>query len=160
MTQEQFIAYMELMAILNPSIDHDPDAGKKAFHVIDDPYDLEEFDNALRNSAAFPAMLLEMGEGLLNDNTSASYTDTISASFMILDKRNGEEPARNTRARCLEIAKAILIRMRKDCNARAIVPGKFIQFRLDDIPYVPVGPMDSKYYGYMVSFQFLCPFSF
>lgn len=160
MTQEQFIDYIESKAVERPEIDHDPENDKKAFHVIDDPYDLSEFDNALRNFATFPAMILEMGDGVLNDNGASSYNDSINSSFMIVDKREGDEPVRLTRSRCLEIAKKILYQIRKDCNSHSIVPGKYIHFRIDGIPYTPVGPMYNNHYGYMVSFTFTCPFSF
>src|SRR5690606_28647616 len=121
-------------------------------YVIDDSYDLSEFDNALRNFSSVPAMILEAGAGVLNDNNAASYNDSMQSSFMIVDKRNGKEPVRKVRSRCLEIAKQILYKMRKDCNAKIIKPGVNIQFRIDDIHYTPVGPMNLAYYGYMVSF--------
>lgn len=157
--QEHFLNYLTAKA-QQCGIDHDPEHSKKAVHVIDDPYDLGEFDAALRNFASFPAMLLEEGNGLLNDNTSASYIDTKDFSFMIVDKRDGKELARAVRARCLVIAQKILIKIREDRTKRLIVPGKFIEMRLDDCPYVPIGPMDTKYYGYMISLRFICPFSF
>lgn len=157
--QELFLNYLTLKAV-QQGVLHDPENNKKAVHVIDDPYNLGEFDEALRNFASFPAMLLEEGGGGLDDNNSSNYTDTKDFSFMIIDKRNGTEAARAVRARCLAIGQKILVQIRKDCNAMQVVPGKYITMRLDDCPYVPVGPMDTKYYGYMFSLRFICPFSF
>lgn len=163
MTLEDLEKYLESKAIQNPEIKHDEVNSKKGFYVIDDPYDLSEFDNALRNFAAFPAMILEFGEGMLDDNNANSYTDTMRGSFMVVDKydnKSGSEKPRQIRARCLEIAKQILIQIRKDVRSQTIEPGKHINFRIANIPYTPVGPMAIKYYGYMVSFEFICPFTF
>lgn len=163
MTIGELEKYLERKAAEHPEIEHDEENGKKAFYIVDDPYDLSEFDNALRNFASFPAMILEFGEGTLDDNSSANYTDTIRGSFMIVDKydkHKGTEKPREIRARCLEIAKQILFQIRKDRNSRAIEPGKYIDFRIDNVPYVPIGPMAIQYYGYVVSFQFICPFTF
>lgn len=162
MTIGKLEIYLESKASAHPAIQHKVD-GKKAFFVIDDPYNLEDFDNALRNFSSFPAMILEFGEGMLDDNNSGNYTDTIRGSFMIVDKydkHSGTERPRQIRARCLEVAKEILIQIRKDRNSQSIDPGKYIDFRIDNVPYVAVGPMSIQYYGYMVSFQFICPFTF
>lgn len=163
MTIADLEKYLESKAIQNPEIKHDELRGKKGFYVVDDPYDLSEFDNALRNFADFPAMILEFGEGMLDDNSSGNYTDTMRGSFMIVDKydklKKGDT-IRQIRARCLAIAKEILVQIRKDRNDKLIEPGKYIDFRIDNIAYTPVGPMAIQYYGYMVSFQFICPFTF
>lgn len=163
MTLADLETYLESKAIQNPAIKHDEAGSKKGFYVIDDPYDLSEFDNALRNFAEFPAMIVEFGGGMLDDNNSNNYTDTMAGSFMIVDKfdkKNGTERPRHIRARCLEIAKQVLVQIRKDRNNQAIEPGKHINFRIDNVPYTPVGPMNIQYYGYMVSFEFICPFTF
>lgn len=164
MTLADLEIYLESKAIQNPSINHIEANGKKFFYVIDDPYELSEFDNALRSELkSFPAMILEFGEGMLDDNNANNYTDTMRGSFMIVDKydnKKGTERPRQIRTRCLEIAKQILIQIRKDRTSQTIEPGKHINFRIDNVPYTPVGPMAIQYYGYMVSFEFICPFTF
>jgi len=163
MTPDHFFDYLEAKAKQHPDIPHNPEQKKVAFYAVDDPYDLSEFDNALRNFSAFPAMIAEQNEGELNDNQSANYTDTIEGAFMIVDERRNREAIRAVRNRCWEIGKAILVQMRKDARpdgSGGIMPGRLVHFRIDGVGYAPVGPMATKYYGYVFSFRFACPFSF
>lgn len=160
MTIDQFFEYLESKAIQSPDIPHDPENKKVAFHSIDDPFDLAEFDNAIRNTAAFPAMLAEQGEGSIDDNESVNYTNTIEGAFLIVDERKGKEPIRTVRSRCFSIGKAILEQIRKDRNSREIIAGRFIDFRINGVQYSSVGPMYTKYYGYVFTIRFVCPFSF
>lgn len=161
-TLADFFGYLEQKAVQHADIPHDPANGKVAFHAIDDPYDLESFDNALRNSAAFPAMLAEHHEGMLDDSESANYVDTWDGGFMIIDKRIGKEPVHAVRDRCMKIGKAIIIQMRKD--GRPPVgdpPADGIRLMgVKQIGYTPVGPMLTQYWGYLFTFRFICPFSF
>lgn len=160
MTIDDFFDYLEAKAVQHPDIPHDPDNKKVAFYGLDDPYDLDEFDNALRNFAAFPAMLAELNEGELDDNNAANYTDTMEGGFMIVDKRQGKEPTRAVRHRCREIGKAIVVQMRRDARAGTVKPGQLVHFRIEGVSYTPVGPLATQYYGYLFNFRFICPFSF
>lgn len=160
MTIDDFFGYLEAKAVQHPDIPHDPENKKIAFHAIDDPYDLDEFDTSLRNFAAFPAMLAELSEGELDDNDSTNYTDTMNGGFMIVDKRRGKEPLRAVMHRCREIGKTIIIQMRRDARAGTVKPGELVHFRIVGVPYTPVGPMANDYYGYLFTFRFICPFSF
>ena len=158
MTSEDVFAYLERIAKAQPEIAHDE--GKRAFYVIEDGYDTDEFDKALRNFASFPAMLTEDVSGVLDDNQSANYTDTFGVMFMIVDKREGNEPVRAVRNRCKEIGKRIVYQIRKDRNSRNVVPDKFVSFDIAGVNYQPVGPMHTKYYGYQFLVEFIVPFSF
>lgn len=158
-TQEQLIDYLTAKAV-QCGIPHDPDNKQKAFHIIDNPYSLAEFDEALRSFAAFPAVLMEEGEGDFSDSASANYNDTKEFSLMVVDKQTNGELPRLIRSRCLEIIKKILVHIRNDSRAFAIVPGKHVNFRINDCVYTPIGPMDTVYYGYMITLRFICPFSF
>ncbi|HWK58742.1 MAG TPA: hypothetical protein VNQ80_15470 [Parapedobacter sp.] len=160
MTIADFFDFLEAKAVQHADIPHDPANKKVAFYGLDDPYDLEEFDQALRNFAAFPAMLAELNEGELDDNDSANYTDTMMGGFMIVDKRRGKEPTRDVRHRCREIGKAIITQIRKDSRAGVVKPGEIVHMRINNVSYTPVGPLASQYYGYLFTFRFICPFSF
>lgn len=157
MKPSDLITYMEKKAKENISLAHLVD-GKSAFSVIDDPYDLDEFDNSLRNMAKFPAMLLEQNDGFISGNASASYTNTLRTNFMIIDKRGSNESIRDVRSRCYDIGFEILVQIRKD-QPKSITDGKRINMVLNSA-YVPIGPMDGKCYGYQFDLEFTAPISF
>src|SRR5690606_21355346 len=157
MKPSDLITYMETKAKENTSLAHLVD-GKSAFSVIDDPYDLDEFDNSLRNMAKFPTMLLEQNDGFISSNESASYTNTLRTNFMIIDKRGSNESIRDVRSRCYDIGFAILVQIRKD-QPKGIIEGVRINMVLNSA-YVPIGPMDGKYYGYQFELEFTAPISF
>lgn len=149
--------YMELKARENVDIKHDPDNGNCRFYVIDDPYDLDEFDNAIRSMATFPAMLMEQNDGYISDNDSANYTNTLRSSFMIIDRRRDGEPIRTVKNRCYKIGFAVLVQMRKD-QPKGIIEGKRVNFKVNSA-YVPVGPMDGQYYGYQFEVEMIANIS-
>lgn len=145
--------YMESKARENTSIKHDPENGSCRFHVIDEPYDLKEFDNAIRSTATFPAMLMEQNDGYISDNDSANYTNTMRSSFMIIDRRRDSEKIKDVRNRCYKIGVEILVQMRKD-QPKNIVAGKRVNFKVNSA-YVPLGPMDGQYYGYQFEVELI-----
>lgn len=158
MTPDTLFEYLERKASENDSIPHDPEIGKVAFFAIDNPYDLEEFENAVRNTLTFPAMLAEQNNGLLTDNTSNNYTNNLRSSFMILDKRRDSEKIRNVRSRCFQIGLDILAAIRKDQPGN-IFPGKRINFKIN-LAYIPIGPINTEYYGYQFEIEFIVNFNF
>lgn len=158
MTPDALIDYLERIAVESNMIPHDPDNGKVAFFAIDNPYDLEEFETAIRNTLTFPAMLAEQNDGLLNNNASNNYTNTLRSSFMILDKIRDSEKIRNVRSRCFQIGLDILTAIRKD-QPKGIVPGKHVTFNIN-LAYLPIGPIVSEYYGYQFEIEFIVNFNF
>ncbi len=158
MTPDALIDYLERKAVESNMIPHDPDNGKVAFFAIDNPYDLEEFETAIRNTLTFPAMLAEQNDGLLNNNASNNYTNTLRSSFMILDKIRDSEKIRNVRSRCFQIGLDILTAIRKD-QPNGIVPGKRVSFNIN-LAYLPIGPIVSEYYGYQFEIEFIVNFNF
>ena len=158
MDNNVLFAYLERVVRMQPEIS--ADVNKKVFYVIEDSYDTDEMDNALRNFASFPAVLTEDYSGEISDNESANYTDTIGLSFIVVDQRNGREAVRDIRDRCKSIGKQIVIQIRKDRNTTNVVPGKFVNFDIREVMYQPVGPMLTKYYGYQFTIEFIAPFSF
>ena len=158
MTPDALFDYLERKAIESQVIPHDPGNGKVAFFAIDNPYDLEEFENAVRNTLTFPAMLAEQNDGLLNDQTSNNYTNTLRSGFMILDKRRDNESIRNVRSRCFQIGFDLLTAIRKD-QPNKIIIGKRVIFNIN-LAYIPVGPINTDYYGYQFEIEFIVNFTF
>lgn len=159
MELDLILQYLEHKVATSGSFTHDLTDNKKAFYVIDDPYNLSEFDEAIRSMTTFPAMLVEQLQGQLDDNDSANYTDTIQIGMIIIDKR-AKETIRTVRNRCFHIGKSILTDIRKDVPQLNIIPDKYVTMRIDNIPYTPVGPIADGYYGYIFQFEFIVPFTF
>lgn len=157
MKPSDLITYMEKKAKDNVSLAHLSTPKKNTFVVIDDPYDLEEFDNAIRNTLSFPAMLLEQNDGFLSDNGSANYTNTLRTSFMIIDRKKNDDKARDVRNRCYDIGFSILSSIRKD-QPNKIITGKRVNMVINSA-YIPVGPMEGQYYGYQFEVEFTAPIS-
>lgn len=156
MNQGKIIGYLEKKAA--DVLGHEIDGKRCQFFVIDDPYDLDEFDKALKNKVQMPAMLAEFAEGYVGMNNSANYTDSINMFFMIVDKRKGSEPIRDVRERCKAWGMKVLTEMRKEKKADRI-PGLLLDFVIDS-NYAPVGPIALSYYGYQFSISLTLPFSF
>jgi len=152
--------YMERKATESPDILHVKDsASDQAFFVIDDPYDLNEFDSALRSIVKSPAMLFELADGVIDDQTNASYLNTVHCSFMVIDKKGDFEKVRECRNRCYAIGKEIIKAVLKDQREQLIIPDKMIQVPLRT-NYSPVGPMDVRWYGYQFTLEFVGPDGF
>lgn len=150
--------YLERVAMAQPEISHSE--GRQSFYVIEDSYDTDEFDQALRNFTSTPAMLTESYSGEMDDNESANYTDLFALKFMIVDRRIGRESVRAVRNRCLQIGKRVVVQMRRDRNTNNIVPGKYVNMDIRGVRYEPVGPMLTAYYGYVFVVEILVPFAF
>lgn len=154
----ELFAYLERVAKMQPEIvDEDK---KKVFYVVEDIYDTDEMDQALRSFAALPAVLTEDYSGMLSDNESANYTDTIVLSFMVVDRKVGKESVRDVRNRCKGIATRMILQIRKDRNSMNITPGKFVSYDISNVVYQPIGPMLTDFYGYQFTLEFIAPFSF
>jgi hypothetical protein len=157
--EEEYISYFENLAIDSREINHTLE-GKETFFCIDNPDNMQEFDNALRNCVGSPAFLLVADHGEFNDNNSVNHTQEINGQFYIVAKKTDELSIRQARALCLPIALNFLARMKKDAREKKIIPGKLITFRIDNIPYQKVSEMNVVWYGYTVWFTFTCPFGF
>lgn len=156
MSPKDVIQYIENKVISLPDVGHLPDEGKKAFFVIDDPYDFQEFDNALRNSASFPAVLCELVNGRLDENNAGSYTNSISVSFMVVDKEMNGERRIDMLSRTFDIGVKLLNEIRKD-GRTGVVPGKSITVEMNS-NYQPVGPLNSQFWGYQFDLSFTASF--
>lgn len=159
MTEDQYISYFENLAEQSKDINHKLD-GKNSFFYIEDGSDLDEFDQALRDGIPSPCMLLVGDDGELDDNDSENHLQNLDGEFFILSRKTSDKTIRQLRAECLPIAINILARMKRDAKAGNIVENKTVHFHISKIPYLKVGPMNGKWYGYMIAFRFECPFGF
>jgi len=156
MDPNEIIEYLEKKAA--QVLGHEIGGKRCQFFVIDNPYDLGEFEMALRNSVRVPAMLVEDGDGHISGNQSANNTDTMNYTYLIVDKRIGRESIRDVRNRCKAWGVQVMTQIRKD-RFKNIVPGKVVSFELD-CNYSPLGPMNVDYYGYQFQIQFIVPITF
>lgn len=156
MNPNLIIDYLEQRAV--EFLGHEIDGERCSFFVIDNPYDMGEFDKALRNIVQVPAMLVDGPEGFVSGNSSANNTDSQSYVFMVIDKRDDSERVRDVRFRCRELGLSILTKIRKDRQIN-IVPGKIVHFEMNS-SYSPVGPISVKYYGYSFAVEFIIPITF
>jgi len=161
MNEDQFIEYFENLATQSRDINHDQEK-KKSFFYIEDAFTLDEFDEALRNAAQTPVMILVADDGSFTDNNSANYTQEVEGEILILARIQPKKNIRQIRAMCLPIVLSLLARMKLDSSKNKILPDpkKKVFFRIEDIPYRKIGPMNLEWYGYAFNFKFICPFGF
>lgn len=159
MTELQYIAYFENLAVQSKGLNHNPAEKKNAFFFISDPYTTTEIDNALRNNVSFPAMLLDAAPGMLDSNESTNYTKNINGQFRIIAQA-GKDQIREVRETCFILGMEIITRMQQDSRQHKIIPGKIVSFLIEQVHYEPVGPMLLNHYGYVFNFRFICPFGF
>lgn len=152
MNPKDIIEYFESKVIDCSDFSHRPDQGKKAFFVIDDPYDFEEFDEALRNCASFPAVLCEMVQGRMDDNAGTD-TNTVSISFMVLNAKSRHKSASDIRSGCYQSGMKLLKAIRAD-NRLERIPGHSVTVEMNS-NYQPVGPIATEYIGYQFDLTFV-----
>lgn len=161
MNEDQFVSYFENLAIQSKEINHMA-GGVKSFFYIEDGYNLDEFDNALRKAVQSPTVMLVADDGMFNDNASASYNQEMDGQLLFIGKLGGGRTIRSIRAMCLPIALNFLAKMKYDAHKKQILPNPkdLVHFRIDRVPYEKIGPLSLEWYGYSVSFKFICPFGF
>lgn len=123
-----------------------------SFFVIANPYDFEEFDNALRNTATFPAVLCELVNGRLEDNMAGTMTNSITISFMVVDMESDSDSRMDVQTRCYEWGIKLLKAIRKD-GRNGIILNKSVVVEMNS-SYQPVGPLDSQYWGCQFDLSF------
>lgn len=156
--EELYVSYFENLAINSKDINHNESG--KSFFYIDEPDDTEEFDQALRNSATSPAFLLTADQGEFTDSQSNNHNQGIDGQFYVLAKTSDTLSRKQARKLCLPIVIQFLAKMKMDTGRKAILPGKYVSFTIDKVPYQKVGPMNVQWYGYTVWFTFTCPLAF
>jgi hypothetical protein len=165
MTEQEYKNYFQNLATQHKEILHGKDK-KKSFFYVDNPFDWDEVDEAINNKLQPPFMLLDTPEGVLDDNGTNNYVDTINGSFSIIGKAKTQEEVALLREKCKRIGIDILARVRTDGKKTGgkggIVPGKLVNFNIADIPYTPLAPpsLPQHFHGWLFTFQFACPFSY
>ncbi|WP_285055127.1 hypothetical protein [Pedobacter ginsengisoli] len=159
MREQQYIDYFKNLAIANTQINHTLN-GIDAFAYVDDPNNLDEFDDKLRNARCEYFMLLIADNGSFQDNASESFHQDIDGGFFILSRKTNSKSIAQTRDECMQIIIDTLGRINRDGKKQLINPDRKVDFRINDIPYEKVGPMCDDWHGYVVYFQFGCPFGY
>ncbi|HEX8607197.1 MAG TPA: hypothetical protein VF679_01010 [Pedobacter sp.] len=158
-TQQDIVDYFEALAIDSKDINHQFE-GKKTFFFVEDSDTLDGFDDALRNSAASPVMLIMAADGEFDDAGSNNYTQEVNIECYILARVKSDLNSIQAKSLCLPIALGVLSRMRIDSNKGVMIGEKRLKFRIEKVPYQSVGPMNTEWYGYAVLCTFYCPLNF
>jgi hypothetical protein len=157
LTEDQFISYFEKLANAHRTIAHNLD-GQQSFFEVEDPDELSAFNEALRYATGSTVMLLVAGEGELDDNNSENHVQVVDFQIYILQKKETDVKTSDIRSVCIEVIKSIVGRTKHDCRRGRIVPGKSVNFRIENVPIRMVGPIELNWYGYTTQLSFTCPF--
>ena len=157
MTEQQYIDYFEALASKHKLIKHGLE-GNVSFAYVSDPDELENFDNLLRAATSDIFMLLVGSDGTFHDNNSESYAQNVDLQLYILLRVGNELSVSDARDQSLPILLSILTRMRWDAKKQRIITDGVVHFRIDDVQYQKVGPMNGTWYGYTAWPRFTCPF--
>ena len=149
MTEEEYIALFETMAANHREIAHTPE--RKSFFYIEEPDELGEFDQALKSMGKNVAMLLVANNGEFNDNGSNSYHEELNGQMYIVVRKTSGKSIREINSFARKVLLDVLGRVRKEYPTK---------FRLNNLQFQKVGPMNDVWYGYTVQISFDCPFGF
>ena len=155
--ETDYINYFQNLAIADADLQHFL-SGKSSFFVVDDAFDLEEIDEAVRNKLKFPAMLLDIPDGALGLSNSNNKTDTITGIFMFLLNTKSNLDKRTARATAKNIGKRLLKKIHEDSRA-SLKTANWFAFDYNDVKYQPVGPICEAAYGMQFMFKITSPFS-
>jgi len=160
MNEDQLVTYFEKLAIQSKEINHNLN-GKKSFFYVEDGFNLDEFDEKIRSAAQSPTLILVADDGTFSDNNTSNHTQEISADLLFIGRIKSNNTIRSIRSECLSIALHFLAKMKYDAGKSKIHPeGKKVFFRIDQIPYKKIGPLNLEWYGYSLTFTLTCPFGY
>lgn len=154
MTESQYIAYFKNLATQHKLINHDDDINR-AFFYIENPDELNEFDEGLRTMSSDIAMLLTATMGEFDDAQSENHTDEINAQVYIVMRKKTDVNIREINQQCKEILLSVLARTKSDYRNNFQT-----RFSISKIPYQKVGAMADEWYGYTSLISFICPFGY
>lgn len=157
MMDAAYIAYFEQLARQHPSLLHQPTEKRKSFFLIQNPLDLTEMDNAVRNNECARVLLLDIPTGYISDNTSANYTQHSKLDFFVLGKVSGGNNQWVSQD-CFSIGIELIGQLRCDSMRQKIVK-KPVYLQEEMIQYEPVGPIHVAHFGYSFSLQLCTSFS-
>lgn len=157
MIDAAYITYFEKLASLHPALQHAPEKKHKAFFLIQNPFDLAEMDNAVRNNNCARVLLLDVPTGYMSDNGSANYTQHTKIDFFLLGKASSEtvQPIRQD---CFKIGLGLIQKLRADGLSKKIST-RAVYLDEESIQYEPVGPIQASHYGYLFRLSLCCSFN-
>ncbi len=163
MTEDFLEEYFESVATKVKDIGHTPES--TAFYRISSKYDLDEFDNAVRNMQKDCCMLLEFGSGNLGESDSPK--DSIKIGIHILNKTTEAfEDIRSARAAAKATLVKIIALMRKDCQDKFLYSDDSAgPLKLAGIIFAGAGTyddmdgIDGNWYGKSLYIDFTAPVS-
>jgi hypothetical protein len=158
-TEEQISSYFEALCVDSTDINHNPETNKTYFFV-EEPDNLDSFDQALRNSDAPLAFLLVAEDGEFDDNGTENYTQEINIQAFVLARKTSDVDSKQAKTICLPIVHSFLAKMRMDARKGVMLSEKRLAFRIDKIAFQSVGPINTEWYGYTFWCTFYCPLSF
>lgn len=161
---EFYKKYFERLARRQTSILHTDEA--PAFFYIKDKYNPKAFDDAIKNAAKLPAILLERYTYDLDDNGSRNNFRHINGRFTIVlgSEIGNQQSIDRAQGKAEEICTSILLKMKDDLENGGTIElesgaKQKVFFKLSNVPADPVGPMLQQYYGVTVGFIWKCPLS-
>ena len=155
MIEDAYISYFESLASNHAKLAHG--ASNRSFFLINNPHELTEFDNAIKNNPCQRVLLLDMPTGYLTDNGCGNYTQHSKIDFMVVGKASAE--IQQVRADCFAIGMDLIAQIRFDQRKRCIVDEKQVYLQEESIQYDIIGPLNTSHYGYLFSFHFCAPFA-
>lgn len=146
------------LATVNADLQHTEE--KPAYFFVKDKYDTEAFDNAL-SYAGSNALLLEAYSRKDSDNNNRNYFKQLLCRFTVLASAEigSQETIDDAQEKSENIAEEIIFKLREifEQGAGITMPENGgssgpLFFKLNDVMYDPVGPMNTNYYGVTVGF--------
>jgi hypothetical protein len=158
-TEGQISDYFEALCIDSLEINHTLD-GKKSYFFVDEPDNLDSFDEALRSSDASTVFLLVAEDGKFDDNNSENYVQETNIQAYVLARTGNDISSKDAKTVCLPIIQSFLAKMRIDSRKGVMINARLLKFRIENISFQSVGPINEAWYGYTFWCTFYCPLAF
>ena len=154
-TEQSLRSYFENLAAKHTVLTHSEE--NPSFFYIDNPYELNAIDEALRNMSQEICALVDTPDRVLNDNASGNYVEAINLQFTILKKQSDSTLLLQTRDAVLPIISDFLVKVRQDNHTGNIFGSATAKMKIVNVKIEPVGPMNLEWYGYTAIITLTCP---
>lgn len=156
MTENFYKQYFESIAKSLRDIGHNPDSGEERFFFIRDVTDPGPVLNALRNTLALPALLVEQFDdstGSINDN----FQQQLFGAFYVLDKATPSDylAIDQAKERCRDIARKIHAKMLLDSRSGTLAGHNIVL--LGEMQGRSIDAIGGIGYGWGYSFRWATP---
>lgn len=149
--------YFENLATKHIGIQHTE--ASKAFFYIDNPFDLNAMDAALRNITKKTCLLLDVPVRLMDDNRSNNYVEDLECQFSILTLESDKTKLIQARDLVLPIVEDFLVKIRQDQSAGLLLGLQQSRMNIRNVRIEPIGPINISWYGYTAVIALSCPFA-